>query len=467
MKAKLLAIAVFLTSFAYYILLACKEYTWVFGGGDAGDWLAQAKIWFLPQPYGSPLYILAAKLVGLMHGNLALNMTILLSCLPAAIAVTAIYLAVLKLKGNPYALVSALVMLGAGVFLSQATIVEEYALASMFVSLAILAWAYNKLWGIILCMALASAVHIIAVLITLVWFGMDLKHWREWAKLSWIYIIVGVVPYLLTLWLMGHAQYYWLENGFSFSALSDYLGSSGTIGSLSIFDLPLRAVQFVGLILGTYALALIPIVKSARKYIVFSVIIGIVLWIYLCDSDPTTWTFTLYAVPFASVLAGIGLSMMGFKALQAVALSACCLMFLNVFYLNADLINQTNPVGRNFYDATMSLPDNSVVVTSQGGFYTLGLLQAIADGKPLLLDFISEKGSDKDTGYQGWLRWANTQGLNGEASVSISRNALAQGLPVYRVNCYLPEQHDDLYSMVKVNDYYNKVVSVGFGSQGR
>ncbi len=453
-------LAVFALAFGYYVLLACKEYSWVFGGGDAGDWLAQARIWFLPQPYGSPLYILLSKAVGLLPGNLAGNMVIILSCLPAAVSVMAIYLAVLKLKASyATALVAAGIMLGAGVFLSQATIVEEYSLAVMFVSLAVLAWAYEKKWGIVLSLALASAVHIIAVFITGIWFLLDLKHKREWFRWAWIYALCGIAPYILPLYLFGHADYYWLENGLSLKSISDWLGSTGTIGALSVYDLPKRLLQFVSLILATYGLALIPAFRAAKKHILLAGIILVILWLYLCDSDVTTWTFTIYAVPFVAVLAGLGLSSR--KWLIGVGASALCLIVLNGFYLNANLINAANPIGRGFYDATMSLPDGSVIVTSQGGFYTLGLFHAIADGKQIELNFISEKGSEKDTGYCGWLAWANAQGLTGSDSVEVSRNALADGRRVYRVKCYLPEVGAELYKTYIANPYYERVVSVG------
>jgi hypothetical protein len=59
-----------------------------------------------------------------------------------------------------------------------------------------------------------------------------------------------------------------------------------------------------------------------------------------------------------------------------------------------------------------------------------------------------------------WIEWVNTQGLEGGNSVEIAGNALASGLPVYRVTTYLPEMDSDAYELEPYSEYFNKVVSV-------
>ena len=139
------ALALFLFALGYYFVLSCKSYTWVFMSGDSGDWLAQAKLWFLPQPYGAPIFIMLAKAINLIGGNLAKNMVFYLACLPSAISVVLVYFATLKVKGSKLiAFVCALVVIGAFPFLAESTVIREHALAAMFVAAAVLAWAYKK-----------------------------------------------------------------------------------------------------------------------------------------------------------------------------------------------------------------------------------------------------------------------------------------------------------------------------------
>ena len=87
MKSKIIPFIVFAISFIYYSILSSKVYTWLFASGDSGDWLAASNWWIVPQPYGSPLYISLGHFLDLFGGDLVVKMTILLSCLPAAITV--------------------------------------------------------------------------------------------------------------------------------------------------------------------------------------------------------------------------------------------------------------------------------------------------------------------------------------------------------------------------------------------
>ena len=147
-KRLLIAPAIIVLSFVYYFVLASKQWTWVFVSGDSGDWLAAANIWMAPQPYGSPLYIVLGHLINMLPGSLVDNMTILLSVLPAAITVGLVYLIVYKMTENArIGIVCAVVMLGASIPLSQATVLEEYSLCVMFVVMAFYMYLLDKKWA--------------------------------------------------------------------------------------------------------------------------------------------------------------------------------------------------------------------------------------------------------------------------------------------------------------------------------
>ena len=53
-------------SFIYLMVLSAKSYTWVFASEDAADWLASSILWFVPQPVGSPLYILLGHAINVL-----------------------------------------------------------------------------------------------------------------------------------------------------------------------------------------------------------------------------------------------------------------------------------------------------------------------------------------------------------------------------------------------------------------
>ena len=127
---------IFLTAFSYFALLSSKTYTWVFVSEDAADWLACSTMWMVPQPLGSPLYILLGQFLNILPGDLVIKMTMILSCLPSAITVTLVYLIVRHLTNKEsIAITSAMVLAASAIFMSQSTILEEYALAVMLLTL--------------------------------------------------------------------------------------------------------------------------------------------------------------------------------------------------------------------------------------------------------------------------------------------------------------------------------------------
>jgi len=433
----------------------------VFVSGDSGDWLASARLWFVPQPYGSPLYISLAHLVGLIPGNLELNMVMWLSVLPAAISVAVIYWTIYKLKSDTQlALIGAGIMLAAGVFLTQATVIEEYSIAVMFFTLAVASRTMAKQGFVVLFLALASAIHIMAVLLTIVWVIYEIKDWRIWLKWSWVYILFGLAPYGLILYLMGNSQYPWLANGLTWNTINSYLGSSGTAFSLSMHEAPKRALQLVCITLSTYGVALVPAFKVFKKHGLFALLIIFLFWFYLTDLDYTTWTFTIYAVPLITLLAVYGLAESTSIRRVAVAINIVVLITLNTFFLNAATLNNEKPLARQFYYDTMNLPDGAVVCTSRGGTYTLGMFYVVSQGKDLTFNFVTEEKGVGDYSHETWADWADANGLPGAYSIDKSVNALAAGKEVFRASYPMPELGAERYITEYYNKNYVKVVSI-------
>jgi len=471
-----IALGLFLFALGYYFMCACKEYTWVFMSGDSADWLASAKIWFLPQPYGAPIFIMLAKAINLLGGNLAKNMVFYLACLPSAVSVVLVYFATLKVKGSKIiAIICSLVVIGAFPFLAESTVIREHSLAVMFVAAAMLAWTYRKYPLIILFMGLATAVNIIPLYLTAIWAFADLRgHWRDWLKWCWIFLIVGVAPYGLTLYLMGHAPYMWFQTNLSLASINSYLSTTGTVASLSMADFPSRILDFVAVILVSYGIALIPAVRGFKPQWKVGFFAVAVFWVYLLDNDATTWTFTMYAVPAMALLIAAGLKYK--KEIIAVGICALILISTNAIFLNAQTINDKNPMGRELYNSTMALPDGSIVITNQGGFVTLNMFYAISQGKDIQLDFatpiisyissgasaqyVSDIPGYMQPAYKDWLKWANSQGLEGDNSVDIARHAIEDGVSVFRVNTYLVERDEDAYTLRPYNEYFDEVVAV-------
>jgi hypothetical protein len=421
-------------------LLSAKEYTWLFASGDSGDWLAASNWWIVPQPYGSPLYIVLGHFLDLFPGDLVIKMTIMLSCLPAAITVTLVYLIVKHLtKKESIAIISSVVLLGAGIFLTQATVLEQYSLAVMFVALAYYFYLKNKKWLVALSLGLGSANHILVIPLALIWLAVERKQWRTWLKSIPIYLMVGILPYSLILWLMTTDSPPLLAgNGLSFGGLNSYLGSTSVFGSLSIYALPERTLDFLALIVMSFGLAIIPIWLAFKRpwampIKILVVTIAFPIWYYLTCLDPTGWTFLAYSCPFIAIGVGAGLTKVKKEYMvKAVVASAVLLIMVNIAFLNAGLLAKEEPKAMEYYNEVWEIPDGSAVVTNRGGFESMALFYAMSEGKDLVPIFFTDWNYENDALYDSYIDWINNHySIAGSNTQHLVADALRQEIPVY------------------------------------
>ena len=412
---KYIPLAVFVFSLTFLTILCAKEWTWIFTSSDSGDWLASAVTWMAPQPFGSPLYILLGRFVNLLPGNLALNMTLLLSVLPSAITVLLVYLIIKRLTDKiSIALVCSLTLLGSAVFLSQSTVLEEYAITIMFLTGAYYAYIKNWRYRTVLLLGLGTAVHMFVALIAVFWILAD-RRWKLWlGKPLLAYIMTGIVPYCLILILMACDTPRLIAGGLNLKSIMDYTTTTakGIVGNLSIFEAPARLLILGKLTLVCFGLALVPLVyyirdtlthKSLTKQTAVLLATAILcLWYFATNMDVLSWTWAAFASPSIIVLVGLGLAKLSRWHLSLVCCSALTLLAINSIFLNANTLTQENPKAMAYYNELNGLPDGTVIVTERGE-YSMGLFYVINNGKnliPLVYPYLDESNFED---YRGWL----------------------------------------------------------------
>ncbi len=399
-----------ISSFVLYSAMAARGYTWLFVSGDSGDWLAASNLWVVPQPYGSPLYITLGHLINLLPGSLSSNMTLLLSALPSAITASVVYLIAVHLSGKQTTgIIASLALLASGVFLTQSTVLEEYALAVMFVVLAFYFYLLDRKLLTIIMLGLGSAIHIVPVILTALWAFLLRKEGREWVRLIPIYLLVGIAPYFLIVGLMAtHNPPFLAGYGLSWQAINAYLGSTGVFGSLSIFDFPERLLQFGSIILMSFGIAVIPAIlffkkrpwQSWQKLMFISIFFPI--WYYLTCLDPTSWTFMTYACPFIAIAAALGLSQLNWKP-ALLGITSIIIILANLLFLNASILSKDYPNAQEYLAEVQAIPDGSAVVMNRGGFEAMAVYYAISEGKNLIPLFITE--NPERALYTNYLQW--------------------------------------------------------------
>jgi hypothetical protein len=161
-----------------------------------------------------------------------------------------------------------------------------------------------------------------------------------------------------------------LAGHLSLQSINSYLGSSGTVGSLSIFETPKRLFEFMAVVITTFGIALIPMfiglkrmIKEREQYmLLIAVTVLFTLWLYLTDEDPSTWTFVNFGLPLIVVLAGLGLQKMGEIHSKVVLIGASVLIVVNGVFLNASILTKQYPITENYENELKSLPSGSYVI---------------------------------------------------------------------------------------------------------
>lgn len=427
-------------SFCYYAGLSAKNYTWTFASGDSGSWLASAKMWFVPQAFGSPLYITLAKLVTNNDSTtLPIALTVFLSIIPATITILFIYIIVKKLTNNiSIASLCALILLGSAVFLTQSTVVEEYTLATMFLTIAFYCFIINKKQLTALFLGLGLAVHIVILPIAILWFISQYKHWRKWTKTIPTFVATGILPYGLILWLMSTDAPRLFAGGLSWEAINSYLGGTYVVGSLALIETPERLGALIAFLLMSFGLSWIAVVKGFMKprdnYIVLIIMtIAFPIWYYVTCLHSSTWTYLTFASPFLVIVAGIGLNRLNNKHFRAICIGTGILIILNTVLLNADKITTLNPVADEFLQEIMKVPDGSAVISTRyahRGFATYYAYALEKDFVPIY--YTAGNGGEEGELYLNYLEWIKKDfGLTGNNATELAISAKKQGRSIY------------------------------------
>lgn len=384
---KVQAAIIGLVAFLYYLILSAKDWTWVFVSQDSGDWLTAANMWLVPQPYGSPLYIVLCRLFGLLPGNQAFNLTLLLSVVPAAITVAVVYLVVVRLTGRRLvAMVASGVLLASAVFLTQSTVLEEYVIATMFLTLAMYFRLHTRPYLCALSLACGSAIHVIVLLAGVIWVVADFKFWASKLRPLLLSGVVAGGSYILILVLMYLDTPRMFAGGLNLKSLTDYLSATGggVTGQLSIYEFPQRLWDALRIFAASLGLALIPMIYALRHPIkhlrlgLFATIF-IMVGFYITCLDYGSWTFLTFAMPSFAILTGVGLSKLQPYHTNLVIASCVALLGLNSVFLNANTLTNDKPIAREYYEELQLLPPSSIVVTHAGA-YSMGTFYAMSKG---------------------------------------------------------------------------------------
>lgn len=452
---KFIPVGLFVFALSYYYLLSSKILTWVYTSGDAGDWLVLTNWWHVPHQWGKPLVVLYVRFLSLFPGDDVIKTTVALAVIPGAIVVVFTYLIAKHLTNKiGLSLIAAAVLLGAAIFTTQATVLEQYTFTAMFLTIAFYFHVKENKALTMLFLGLTTATHIAGLPITFLWLACNLREWRAWAKVLPIYIVSGILPYGLILYLMANPDIPKLvSGGLSWQSINSYLGNTASGVNLALVEAPRRLLHAAKIYVITLGLAIIPMVKGLRSPGKFDklarlavVVICFIVWFYITNLFPSVWKWSTLVLPIAAVFVAIGLDKLPRWHYFVIGLGAIALIITNGLLMNTDRLAREDPQATEYLEALERLPDGSCVVIPRGGQYGFTLFYAMSEGTQLIplaqanpftgmgrATFTWQREEQPfDQSYADYLAWLDrTYGIKGENMYDIVQYALDNGYAVY------------------------------------
>jgi hypothetical protein len=282
-----------------------------------------------------------------------------------------------------FALLGVLIYGTSAIVISQSIVIQTYALVCMF-SVGAFYFSITKHWKLMaLMLGLGCVVHLLAFFVALIMvlcYKDFRKKWTSWAIMAscmvfYLYIpITNRPPYM---WMPDPAMVnpavpHFLVNIYSF--VTDTLSTIGfLIGKLSIWDIPKRIFDIIGLVgVSIGVITIVPIVcyfrKSEFQSNALFWLIFVPIFLFLIELDMNTYDYTMLAMPFLAIVASLGLAKLienyGKKAKYFGYACLVVIVGFGGFNLNYFDIGRTDDpnmsASKMFYEEYDKIPDGAI-----------------------------------------------------------------------------------------------------------
>jgi len=394
---------VFGVIFGVLLMCTAPDMTWINTDSDGIHYTYAAKYLYPAHKTSAPLFLLLGHVfLWLPIGTEFWRMS-LISVLSSTASAVFIYLIIrkkllLKNAGNIayspsyiekvnkknriYALIGALIFGGSALVISQSTIVETYALVTMF-GLGAYYFATKGNWlYCALMLGAGGAVHhlILIPLLILLIFYKGLRQWKYIGVMSAFLLFYLYIPITLA----AHPPNLF-ANMWGNTTLTSFIKDNSStvlmlIGGLSIWGLPKRVFDAIGVVGVSLGLAIIPMAyyikirHTAPNPIRKQWYKEPLLWLltlpiiyYATNLAPQTYVYMMPAIGFGAVIAGIGLSRMRHYWKWTVLGCAVGLLVFNANYFDIGRTLDPNLSAKEYYNQELhKVPDGAILVAQQG-----------------------------------------------------------------------------------------------------
>ncbi len=423
--------------FAVLLIDLAPDITWMNTDSDGAHYIYAAKYMTTAHNTSAPLFLLLGRLfLFLPFGTEAWRMG-LISVLATTGCTVLIYMVVRHhLIDNPkarlYAIIASLIYGGSALVISQSTIIESYALATML-SVGAYYFALKKKWVSV------------SIAIGLIWAIHTIFAWTTWLVLFITYKeLRNVILVIITLLFLAFYAYIPITAAINSdlqmwdnATFSSFFGGAWGVlwfltGSLSVWDLPKRIIDTIGILGVSLGLGFVVFIiglwrmRKTNKALLFLVLIPIAY--FATNLAAQTYVYLMPAIAFGSIIIGITLSRMHISWSYVTMLVAGGMLVFNANYFDIDRQLDPEMSAMKFYNEELAkIPDGDIYM---GGGWTWAIIYLYnqEEGRNIIpicsSTLISEIYLQKLEGMGIKLERSNSDSLisrQGEVEVSIAR----------------------------------------------
>lgn len=364
-------ILTFSAIFTTLMVCCTPDITWINTDCDGPHYIYSAKYLYPAHKTSAPLFLLLGNLfIRIPFGTDAWNFAFL-SVIATTITCLFIYLSAKHHTNSKYySLIGTLIYGGSALVISQSTIIESYALVTMF-GIGAYYFSLKKRWLLVTLMLGAGGAvhHLIMIPMAVIFFAnKDFRRWKYIGIMSLFLLFYLYIP------ITNRPPYMWQSpnSELSMAFLIDNLSTMGMLwGGISIWDLPKRLIETGLLILITFTIGLIPLIKGIDKIKnqLFWLFILPVIY-YATNLAPQTYVYLIGSIAIGGILIAIGLQKLEknnkIRISYAVIGLALAALIFNGNYFNIGVSLDPELSARKFWNEIDQIPNGQILMAQQG-----------------------------------------------------------------------------------------------------
>ncbi len=436
--------------FGVYLICNLPSYTWMNTDSDGIHYVYSAEWLYPSHKTSAPLFLLLGRLfLFLPFGTEAWRVG-LISVLASTITAVFVYLAIRYHTSNRfYALIGVLVFGGSALVISQSTIVETYALVTMFCVGAYYFSLKKRWWLCSVMLGAGLAVHTLGIVpvMLIMLFNKDYRCYEYFAVIMAFLLFYLYIPITT---VINHPPDMWGNTTIKSFFWDNYSTTLMLLGGLSIWDFPKRILDTIGILGVSLGLAIIPIAtmfKPLKSLLLWLFILPIVL--FATNLAMQTYVYVMPSIAFGAILAMIGLSRMRFWWTYAVGIVAVGLLIFNANYFDLGRTLDPELSANKFYTQELAkVPDGQILMPQYGWEWASiipfnkrenrNIIAVSVDTlvSPIYQEYLKEKGIkfqdnfDKDTSTRQAFIATSIVKLNANVWTTVTTDAETYGAKV-------------------------------------